>query len=200
MRAVRIVASFLVMSLATVGAVLAGPTAHATPVGHDSVVQLVNTIGDRLIVAHEVAQSKWHSGSPINDPVRAATVIQAASDSAAAHGLDRAQVAAFFTDQVQAATGVQYAYFSTWTLSDQAQLSIPNPPLSDLRAKLDSISSRLLTDLAGVRSANTSPQLCQLSVVAASGPTAARVIADAGDPAMIPSIVTAMRVAVQHIC
>ena len=200
MLSVRIAASCLVMSLAAVGAVLAGPTAHATPVRHDRVAELVNTIGDRLIVAHEVAQSKWHSGSPINDPVRAAAVIQAASDSAAAHGLDRAHVAAFFTDQVQAATGVQYAYFSAWTLSDQAQLSIPNPPLPDLRTKLDSISSRLLADLGEVRSANTPPQICQLSVLAASGPTVARVIADAGDPAMIPSIVTAMRVAVQHIC
>ena len=92
-------ASLLVAGSLLVGAFPA--TADAEPV--DPLYRLVDTAAQRLATADPVAAFKWvNGGPPIDDPPRAAAVLDAVDADATAHGVDPDYVRAIFTDQIDA--------------------------------------------------------------------------------------------------
>ena len=81
-------------------------TASAEPV--NPLYRLVDTAAQRLATADPVAATKWiNNGPPIDDPPRAAAVLDAVAADATAHGIDSNYVRSVFTDQIGAAEMVR---------------------------------------------------------------------------------------------
>src|SRR5690348_9837726 len=104
-------AAALVTGSLLVGALPA--TAGAEPV--NPLYRLVDTAAQRLATADPVAATKWiNNGPPIDDPPRAAAVLDAVSADATAHGVDSNYVRSVFTDQIGATEGIEYTRFAQW--------------------------------------------------------------------------------------
>ncbi|MBC8012451.1 MAG: gamma subclass chorismate mutase AroQ [Burkholderiales bacterium] len=120
---------------------------------------LPELINERLLLAREVAWTKFHSGAPIHDPVREAAILADLVAQGRARGLDHARVEAFFSAQIAASREVQTELLAVWraprhdTGHDAAQASAhrpAHPPLdlrTDIRPWLDALTPRLLDAL-----------------------------------------------------
>lgn len=110
---------------------------------------LVAAITDRLVLAEDVARTKWNSGAPIEDLEREAQAIAAIEAAAPAAGVDPAVAAAALRGQIEASKSVQRALHAEWT----AQGLPPFPEvrdLQDIRAELDQATASMLAALATV--------------------------------------------------
>lgn len=126
-------------------AVLLNTVAEAAP---PALVPLLDTIGERLAIADQVALSKWDSHKPVEDRLREREVIAAAVAQAPAYKLTDDTVEAFFAAQIEANKLVQYAHLSDWRLQGKAPDS-PRPDLvGKIRPQLDQLQNHLLQQLA----------------------------------------------------
>ncbi len=122
---------------------------------------LLDSIGERLLIAEQVALSKWDSHKAVEDRPREQQVIAGATAQAPRHGLDEATVGQFFAAQIEANKLVQYAKLSAWHLQGRA----PDTPRQDLagqiRPQLDRLQARLLQQLAAFSPYRTDPRCPQ---------------------------------------
>lgn len=138
-------------ALLVAGSLLVGPwglaaAAHADPVG--PLYRLVDTAAQRLATADPVAASKWvNAGPPIDDPPRAAAVLDAVSADAAAHGVDENYVRTVFTDQIHATEGIEYTRFAQWKF-DPSSAPTAAPDLSESRAAIDGFNKIMVDEIA----------------------------------------------------
>ncbi|CAJ0786284.1 hypothetical protein LMG7141_01766 [Ralstonia condita] len=104
-------------------------------------------LADRLLTADQVALSKWDSGQPVYDPAREAQVIANVSAMAPAYGVQAADAAEVFTDQIEANKTVQYALLNDWRRAGSAptapRQSLPNT----IRPQLDTLQKAILQGL-----------------------------------------------------
>ncbi|MDP9510531.1 chorismate mutase [Pseudomonas protegens] len=109
---------------------------------------LLGSIGERLVIADQVALSKWDSHKAVEDRPREQQVIAGATAQAATYHLSEERVGQFFAAQIEANKLVQYARLSSWHLQGRA----PDTPRQDLagqiRPQLDQLQKRLLQQLA----------------------------------------------------
>lgn len=107
--------------------------------------RLLTLMDQRLEVAVMVAQSKWNSGAPIDDPERERQILDAMSASLTAMnpGLARR----FFQAQFDAGKIIQRALHAQWRA--QAHERFANPPdlVRDIRPALDRITPSLIDAL-----------------------------------------------------
>ena len=137
-------ASLLVAGSLLVGAFPA--TADAEPV--DRLYRLVDTAAQRLATADPVAAFKWvNGGPPIDDPPRAAAVLDAVDADATAHGVDPDYVRAIFTDQIDATEGIEYTRFAQWKF-DPATAPTTAPDLSESRTAIDGFNKTMVGEIA----------------------------------------------------
>jgi len=137
-------ASLLVAGSLLVGAFPA--TADAEPV--DPLYRLVDTAAQRLATADPVAAFKWvNGGPPIDDPPRAAAVLDAVDADATAHGVDPDYVRAIFTDQIDATEGIEYTRFAQWKF-DPATAPTTAPDLSESRTAIDGFNKTMVGEIA----------------------------------------------------
>ena len=135
---------------------------------------LLQSIGERLSIADQVALSKWDSHKAVEDRPREQQVIAGATAQAATYHLNEETVGQFFAAQIEANKLVQYARLSSWHLQGQA----PDTPRQDLagqiRPQLDQLQKRLLQQLADFsphRGDRQCPQwLAQATQAASSDP------------------------------
>ena len=109
----------------------------------------MDAVGDRLVLAEDVARTKWNSGAPIEDLEREAQAIAAIEASAPAAGVDPVVAADALRGQIEASKTVQRALHAEWT----AEGLPPFPEvreLADIRAELDQATASMLTALATV--------------------------------------------------
>jgi chorismate mutase len=138
-------------ALMLAGSVLVGPfdlaaTAHAEPAG--PLYRLVDTAAQRLATADPVAAAKWvNAGPPIDDPPRAAAVLDAVGADAAAHGVDGTYVRTVFTDQIRATEGIEYTRFAQWKF-DPSGAPTAAPNLSESRAAIDGFNRIMVDEIA----------------------------------------------------
>ena len=138
------------LRLAAAGALLAlpgcGHLGKEEPAVFPSAVP--GLMATRLRLAHEVAWTKFHSGTPIHDPEREAELLASLVARAEARRLDPAWVETFFTAQIAASREVQKELHAAWH-ADAA--SRPSTPPLDLRAKirprLDRVTNVLLESM-----------------------------------------------------
>lgn len=109
--------------------------------------RLVDTAAQRLATADPVAASKWISGGPITDTVRAGQVLDSVAADATAHGIEPGYVRAVFTDQIAATEGIEYTRFGQWKF-DPATAPTTAPDLSESRAQIDGFNKTLVEEIA----------------------------------------------------
>jgi chorismate mutase len=132
------------------GALLAGPSclpasADAQPA---ALYRLVDAAAQRLATADPVAATKWiNNGPPIDDPPRAAAVLDAVGADAATHGIDPQYVRTVFTDQINATEAVEYTRFAQWKF-DPALAPTTAPDLTESRAAIDGFNKTMVDEIA----------------------------------------------------
>ncbi|MGF6593153.1 chorismate mutase [Pseudomonas sp. 2835] len=136
-------AELIVFYAGSQGVPLSQPAASTTPL-----TALLNSIDQRLLIAHAVALNKWDSGQPVEAPEREQQVIANARAQAVRFGVDEQRAALFFADQIEANKLLQYSALSRW----HAVGSAPQTPRVDLssqlRPQLDRLQRTLLGQLA----------------------------------------------------
>jgi chorismate mutase len=129
---------------------LAGQLWMPATSGAQSVIsfyELVDTAAQRLATADPVAASKWISGGPITDTVRADQVLDSVAADANAHGIEPGYVRTVFTDQIAATEGIEYTRFGQWKF-DPATAPATAPDLSESRAQIDGFNKTLVNEIS----------------------------------------------------
>lgn len=113
-----------------------------------ALVQLLDSMEQRLDISEQVALSKWDSGQLVQAPQRERQVIALAQSEALRSGVDAQRAGVFFFDQIEANKLLQYSALSRW----HAAGSAPQTPRIDLatqlRPQLDRLQQVLLDELA----------------------------------------------------
>ncbi|MDH6522686.1 chorismate mutase-like protein [Streptomyces sp. SAI-135] len=125
---------------------------------------------ERLLVSDDVAASKFGTASPIEDPVREAQVLEQVRQQAEAVGVNSQAAVAIFRDQITASKEVQRGLFARWTAHpDEAPTT--RPDLSEIRGRLDQLTTALLAELKDTESLRNKPVTCsvQLALAEVSG-------------------------------
>ena len=108
---------------------------------------LLRLIDQRLAVAPLVAQAKWNSGAPIDDPVREKQILDSVTRQAAEAGLNAAFAQRFFQAQFDAGKLIQRKLHEQWRTEKHAPFS-PVPDLArDVRPVLDELTPQLIAAL-----------------------------------------------------
>jgi chorismate mutase-like protein len=110
--------------------------------------RLKELIQQRLDLMTEVAKAKWNSGSSIEDPAREQQLLSDATAMAVQKGLPPEWVQHFFRLQIEAAKEVQYRRFAEWTAERHGRFQQTLDLRTELRPKLDQLTSDLLQNLA----------------------------------------------------
>ena len=122
---------------------------------------LLGSIGERLVIADQVALSKWDSKKPVEDKKREQEVIASVVAQAPSYKLAPAAAEQFFSAQIEANKLVQYTHLSDWQFQGKA----PDDPRPDLvkqiRPQLDQLQKHLLQQLADFTPQRTDPQCPQ---------------------------------------
>jgi chorismate mutase len=117
-----------------------------------SIDRLLVLIDQRLKVAPLVAQAKWNSGVPINDPVRERQILDDLTASLKnADEADKLFVRRFFQAQFDAGKIIQLALHAQWRRQAHARFDNPPDLARDIRPELDRLTPLLIAALAQVR-------------------------------------------------
>ncbi|WP_153099612.1 chorismate mutase [Paraburkholderia hayleyella] len=131
-------------------------------------VPLVQAMASRLVIADQVALSKWDSGQSVYDPQREAQVLANAAAMAPTYGIDAPDARAIFADQIEANKEVQYALLNNWRRLSGAPTT-PRQSLSDvIRPELDALQVSILQNLQEVAPLRTSAD-CAVQIALAAG-------------------------------
>ena len=104
----------------------------------------------RMDVMHDVARTKWNAQRAIRDPERERVLLDEVVQRAQSHQLDGDFARAFFAAQIEAATLIQEADFQEWRTNKQPPFA-DAPSLAELRQRIDSLNTELLSALAQAR-------------------------------------------------
>lgn len=118
-----------------------------------SLTTLVGLSAERLLLADKVAEAKFGTPAPIDDPAREQQVLDQATTLAQTVGLDTTTTVTFFRAQIEASKQVQRALFTRWATSAPTE----HPDLAtQVRPQLDGITSALIDQLAATRTLRAS--------------------------------------------
>lgn len=130
---------------------LAPPT--ALPAAQQQQIDdLLTLIDQRLNVAVMVAQSKWNSGAPINDPVREQKILD--DLTATLQPVDAQEqlfMRRFFQAQFDAGKIIQLSLQTRWRQEQHAAFAAPPDLARDIRPELDRLTPLLISALKQVR-------------------------------------------------
>jgi chorismate mutase len=121
----------------------------ATADARRPVAALLGLMRQRLLLQHEVARYKWHTGLPISDPKREQELLDRAEAQARGLGLEPGVAREFFRAQMRAGKLVQRADFDAWQRGDSTPPA-DGPDLKDLRLRIDGLNRKLLAALKEV--------------------------------------------------
>ncbi len=137
------------------------PVAHETPApGHGALDTVVRLTAQRLLVVDQVAAAKWERGLPVRDPARDRQVVDAGVARVRTLGADPVAAAAFFRDQIAAATAVQRVLTDEWD-ADPGSAPLARSGPAGYRAALDTLDDRLAHAFADTAAARAD-RLCVL--------------------------------------
>lgn len=126
--------------------------AHTPPSTGDrpEVARLMQLIDQRLAIAPMVAEAKWNSGAPIDDPKREKVLLDTLSKQAEAAGLDRTFAQRFFQTQFDAGKLIQTALHAQWRAENRPPFDAAPDLARDVRPVLDQMTPRLIAALRDV--------------------------------------------------
>ena len=110
--------------------------------------RLLILIDQRLNVAVMVAQAKWNSGAPINDPVRERKILEDLSASLTGASEDeKVFMRRFFQAQFDAGKFIQLDLHAQWRKENHARFVAPPDLARDIRPELDRLTPLLIEAL-----------------------------------------------------
>ena len=120
---------------------------------HDEVLlrPLVESAAQRLAIAHDVALSKWDSGTSVEDPAREAVVVSKAVAEGEQSGLTADDVTRFFKAQIEANKVVQYGLLAKWRRIGYAPTHTPIDLVGTIRPELDALQTKLIAGLVDAK-------------------------------------------------
>jgi chorismate mutase len=124
----------------------------------DKLQPLIETSARRLEVATQVAFAKWDSGTPVENDIREAQVIEAAVAQGEARGLDRAFVTKFFRAQIEANKLVQYSLLADWNRMGAAPVHKSIDLEAAIRPELDQLQRKMISELVDTGAVRESPK------------------------------------------
>lgn len=136
--------------------------------------RLLTLMDQRLDVAVMVAQSKWNSGAPINDPVREQKILDDLSASLTNASEDeKSFMRRFFQAQFDAGKFIQLDLHARWRKEHHERFAAPPDLARDIRPELDRLTPLLIEAvnqaLPSLRQAATRQYLQQRSVTLVRG-------------------------------
>lgn len=127
------------------------------PPAQVAIDQVLQLTAERLALAVPVAQSKWNSGAPIDDPAREAIILQHVVAQAQQYGLSSDLARAYFQAQFSASKMVQQHLHAHWRAAGHAPFD-PTPDLArDVRPALDRLTPVLLRALSTLQGVLVEP-------------------------------------------
>ncbi|XP_054153829.1 uncharacterized protein LOC128952452 [Oppia nitens] len=106
--------------------------------------QLIQSVGQRLIIGHKVAIAKWDTKLPIKDKKREDQVIESMIKlSKEKYDLDNSWVKQFFRDQIDASVSLQLNLHHDWKQVGHR----PDGPTVDLKHEVRPVIDKLNTKL-----------------------------------------------------
>ncbi|MER7787326.1 chorismate mutase [Streptomyces sp. NPDC097640] len=142
----------------------ASVSAPALPYGQ--LLPIADLSAQRLLTADQVAQAKWGTDSPIDDPERERQVLEAVAEQARALGADPEATVRIFRDQIEANKLVQRGLYRRWE-ADPAQAPTERPDLSKVRLEINRINGELVRAIADSARAQAEPSCAGWLTVAA---------------------------------
>jgi chorismate mutase len=113
---------------------------------------LLTLIDQRLDVAVKVAQTKWNSGAPINDPARERQILDDLTASLkTADAQEKSFMRRFFQAQFDAGKIIQVALHAQWRQEAHARFANPPDLARDIRPELDRLTPLLIDAVNQVR-------------------------------------------------
>jgi len=141
-------AFFLALMLAGCQSVPATPDEPA----RQEIDRLLTLVDQRLDVAVKVAQAKWNSGAPINDPARERKILDDLTASLkTADVQEKSFMRRFFQAQFDAGKIIQVALHAQWRQEAHARFANPPDLARDIRPELDRLTPLLIDSLTQVR-------------------------------------------------
>lgn len=134
---------------ATASALALSLSGCATPTLSDDALPVVELMAARLEVAKDVAWIKRVENLPVRDAVRERAVVDRFVAQAESVGFEPGPATRFIRAQIEASCLQQEWWLSQWNGNVSTPPGEP-PPLERLRARLDSLSARLLAEWAAV--------------------------------------------------
>jgi chorismate mutase len=134
----------------------------------DQLQPLVETSARRLLIAEQVALTKWDSGAAVEDLPREAQVIRAAVRDSDSTGLDPTLVSNFFKAQIEANKLIQYSLLADWRRSGRAPAHAPIDLVATIRPELDRVQTALIAELADTVAIRASTR-CRADIAKAIG-------------------------------
>ncbi|HTF63164.1 MAG TPA: chorismate mutase [Edaphobacter sp.] len=134
----------------------------------DRLHPLVETSARRLLIAEQVALSKWDSGTAVEDLPREAQVIRDAVREGNSKGLNPTSVSNFFKAQIEANKVIQYSLLADWRRSGRAPTHASIDLVATIRPDLNRVQTALIAELAdtvAIRAGTT----CRADVAKAIG-------------------------------
>ncbi|WP_435176331.1 chorismate mutase [Actinacidiphila sp. bgisy145] len=145
---------------------VSGTVGTAKPLG--ALGPLTHLVIQRILVSDDVAASKFGTGSPVEDPVREAQVLEQVRTRAEASGVDPETAVAFFQDQITASKVVQQGLFARWTAHPREAPTTP-PDLGPTRERLDQLTTALLQELKDTEHLRDELVTCTVQLAVATG-------------------------------
>jgi len=117
--------------------------------------RLIESIGQRLDIATDVAQSKFYSGKAVQDSERERQVIANAEQQASTYALDTEDVREFMTAQIEANKMVQYARIAQWHDEGPAPQKPTVTLTNGIRTRLDTLQPVMMQQFAAFKPLRT---------------------------------------------
>jgi chorismate mutase len=116
--------------------------------GDEPLRRLAVLLDERLELGIEVANAKWNSGQPIQDPPRERIVIDATVARAAELGIDRELAHRVIVAQIDASRALQSSLHEQWRTAGRGRFDDALDLGRDIRPRFDDLGPRLLVALA----------------------------------------------------
>ncbi|MFB9836242.1 gamma subclass chorismate mutase AroQ [Actinoallomurus acaciae] len=140
---------------------------------------MTNIVARRILLADKVAQAKFGTGDPIDDPVRERSLVEAVAHRARFAGIGPDAGVRFFRAQIEANKIVQRGLHRLW--ADNPGLRPHDRPDldADVRPRLDEITVEMLHQLKLTEAARRTAAPCSVETLEAGLPADLRVRLDA---------------------
>lgn len=129
--------------------------AEPVPDTQADAIRLLDLLGKRLALMHEVARWKWTAHQPIADPARERELLDRVAQLGQARGLEPDFVRRFFAAQIEAGKLIQRDDFERWRA--EPPTAQPGRGLSSVRRDIDALNEALTAALAALAPRLASP-------------------------------------------